>query len=103
LGDITTLDADFLAVEARMINARFVWRAHRAGKDVYAWTCNDPAWMLAVMSRGADGLITDKPALGLEVVARRAQMSDAERLLVSLLIRLGARTETLASMDALRP
>ena len=47
IGDLTTLDADFLAVEARMATPRFVRRAHRAGQDVYVWTVNDPAWMLA--------------------------------------------------------
>jgi len=103
LGDLTTLDADFLAVEARLVNARFVRRAHRAGMDVYAWTVNDPAWMLRVMSRGADGLITDKPALARRVIERRDKMSDVQRLLVALLIRSGARTDTLASMEALRP
>ena len=55
------------------------------------------------MSHGVDGLITDKPALAREVVARRAQMSDAQRLLVALLVRVGARTEALESEDALRP
>jgi glycerophosphoryl diester phosphodiesterase len=61
LGDLTSLNSDFLAVEARLATARFVRRAHRAGQDVYVWTVNDPAWMLAAMSHGADGLITDKP------------------------------------------
>ena len=55
------------------------------------------------MSRGVDGLITDKPDLAREAVARRAAMSDAQRVLVALLIRLGARTEALAAQDALRP
>ena len=103
LGDLTALDADFYAVEARLATARFVRRAHRSGKEVYAWTVNDPAWMLQVMGRGADGLITDKPGLARRVVERHGKMSDAQRLLVALLIRAGARTETLASMEALRP
>jgi hypothetical protein len=30
-------------------------------------------------------------------------MSDAQRILVALLVRLGARTEVLAREDALRP
>jgi len=102
-GDLTSLGADFLAVEARMATARFVRRAHRAGQDVYVWTVNDPAWMLATMSRGVDGLITDNPELARRVVARRAQMSDAQRLLVALMIRLGSRAEALAAEDALRP
>jgi glycerophosphoryl diester phosphodiesterase len=103
LGDITSLGADFVAVEARMANARFVRRAHRAKQDVYVWTVNDPSWMLAAMSYGVDGLITDKPALAREVVARRAQMNDAQRMLTALLVRAGARTEALESEDALRP
>jgi len=103
LGDLTSLKSDFLAVEARLATGRFVRRAHRAGQDVYVWTVNDPAWMLVAMSHGADGLITDKPDLALRVVARRAQMSDTQRLLLALMIRLGARTEALEAEDALRP
>lgn len=87
-----------------MATARlFVRRTHRAQQDVFAWTLNDPAWMLFAMSRGVDGLITDKPALARQVVAERAQMSDAQRLLVALLVRVGARTEELESENALRP
>jgi glycerophosphoryl diester phosphodiesterase len=102
-GDITSLTADFVAVEARMATARFVRRAHRAKQDVYVWTVNDPAWMLAALSHGVDGLITDRPALAREVVARRAEMSDAQRLLTALLVRAGARSEALEAEDALRP
>jgi glycerophosphoryl diester phosphodiesterase len=103
LGDLTSLNSDFLAVEAKMATGRFVRRAHRAGQDVYVWTVNDPARMLVAMSHGADGLITDKPDLALQVVARRAQMSDTQRLLLALLVRLGAPTEALEAQDALRP
>jgi len=67
------------------------------------WTVNDPAWMLTFMSRGVDGLITDRPDVARQVVARRAELSDAQRVLVALLIRLGVRTEALAAEDALRP
>ena len=102
-GDLTSLEADFLAVEAKMASPRFVRRAHRAGQEVYVWTVNDPAWMLTALSRGVDGLITDRPDLARRVVARREELSDAQRVLVALLIRLGARPEALAAEDALRP
>jgi glycerophosphoryl diester phosphodiesterase len=102
-GDLTSLHADFLAVEARMATGRFVRQAHRAGQDVYVWTVNDPAWMLAAMSRGADGLITDKPDLARQVVARRAAMSDGQRVALALLVRLGAQTEALEAEGNLRP
>ena len=103
MGDVTELDADFLAVEARMATRSFVRRAHRADQDVYVWTVNDPAWMLEGLSRGVDGLITDKPDLARTVIATRAQMSESQRFLVALLIRFGARTDALAALDALRP
>jgi glycerophosphoryl diester phosphodiesterase len=103
IGDLTSLKADFLAVEARLATRAFVRQAHRAGQDVYVWTLNDAAWMLAAMSNGVDGLITDKPDVARRVVERRAGMTDAQRIVVALLIRLGARTEALAAEDALRP
>jgi glycerophosphoryl diester phosphodiesterase len=103
MGDITSMGADFVAVEARMANVRFVRRAHRAGQDVYVWTVDDPAWMLSAMSKGADGLITNKPALACEVVAKHAGMSQAQRILVALLVHLGASTDSLEAENALRP
>jgi len=103
VGDLTAFPADFLAVEKKLATRRFVRAAHRAGKDVYVWTVNDPADMLGAMSRGVDGLITDKPDLARRAVARRAAMSDAQRVLVALLVRLGATTDALVSEDALRP
>jgi len=103
VGNLTSLDADFLAVEKKIATGRFVRRSHRAGKDVYVWTVNDPTRMLTAMSHGVDGLITDRPDVARQVVARRAAMSDGQRLLLALLIRSGARTETLAAEEALRP
>ncbi len=103
IGDLTELKADFLAVEARMATRRFVRRAHRAGQDVYIWTVNDPAWMFVGLSRGVDGLITDKPDVAREVIELRRQMSEPQRFLAATLIRLGASTKALEAQDALRP
>ena len=103
MGDLTQLNADFLAVEARTATRRFIRNAHRAGQDVYIWTVNDPAWMFVGLSRGVDGLITDKPDVARQVIELRARMSEAQRYLVAQLIRFGASTESLAAEDALRP
>jgi glycerophosphoryl diester phosphodiesterase len=97
LGDILTVPSDFLAVEAGMANARFVRKAHRAGRDVYVWTVNDPASILMTMSVGVDGLISDRPALARLAVTRRAELSDAQRFLVAVLVRLGTRIEVIAA------
>jgi glycerophosphoryl diester phosphodiesterase len=103
IGDLTSLGADFLAVQANLATRVFVSRAHRAGQEVYVWTVNDPAWMFAAMGNGVDGLITDKPDLARSVVERRGGMSDAQRILVSLLVAMGAKTESLVAEEAVQP
>jgi glycerophosphoryl diester phosphodiesterase len=60
IGDLTSLDADFLRSRPAG-DAGLRRQAHRAGQDVFVWTVNDPAWMLAAMGHSVDGLITDRP------------------------------------------
>jgi glycerophosphoryl diester phosphodiesterase len=91
-----------LAVEARMASPASCGAPTAPARRLRV-TVNDPAWMLSAMIRGADGLITDRPDLARQVVARRAELSDAERVAVALLIRVGARTELLAAEDFLQP
>ena len=89
MGDLTRLDVDFLAVNAKTATPGFIRSAHRNGKQVYAWTINDVIGMSAQLSRGIDSLITDEPALAREVLAKRAEMSSVERLLVELAALFG--------------
>jgi hypothetical protein len=55
------------------------------------------------LSRGVDGLITDKPDIARTVIDARAQMTDTERFLVAQLIRYGASPRALEPEDAVRP
>lgn len=82
IGDLSRLEADFLAVSTSMASRGFIRRAHDAGKQVFAWTVNDPVTMSQVMSRGIDGVITDEPAMARQVMAERAELSTPERLLI---------------------
>jgi glycerophosphoryl diester phosphodiesterase len=90
VGDLTGLEADFLAVNSGIADLRFVRRAHAKGKQVYVWTVNDPVRMFQMLNLGVDGLITDEPALARAVIARHASLGSIERLLVGLAFRLGA-------------
>ena len=92
-GNLEASGADFLAVNAAFADRRFVRSAHRRGTKVYAWTVNDASTMSAMMGRGVDGLITDKPALAKAVLAQRARMSPAVRLLLELAGILGVTSE----------
>ena len=55
------------------------------------------------LSRGVDGLITDKPDVARAVIDARARMTDTERFLVAQLIRYGASPRALEPEDTLRP
>jgi glycerophosphoryl diester phosphodiesterase len=83
LGDLTRLDADFLAVNSAVATGSFIRHARAAGRDVYVWTVNDPLAMSRMISRGAAGLITDEPAMAREVLAHRVGLSTPQRLMLS--------------------
>jgi glycerophosphoryl diester phosphodiesterase len=90
-GDLGNTGADFLAVNAAFATRRFVRSVHRLGMKVYVWTVDDPSTMSAMMGRGVDGVITNRPAVGKSVVAQRASMSPALRLLLELADVLGVK------------
>jgi glycerophosphoryl diester phosphodiesterase len=90
LGDLTRVDADFLAVGTGVATQGFVNLAQSRGKDVQVWTVNDPIVMSTMISRGVNSLITDKPALAREVLQQRATLSSMERLLLELAILFGS-------------
>lgn len=89
VGDITKLDADFLAVNQNMANAAFIRRAHKAGKQVFVWTVNDALSLSHWMSMGVDGVITDEPALARDILIQRTELNSAERLLLSASLFFG--------------
>ncbi len=89
IGDLSKMDADFLAVSTSMASAGFIRRAHAAGKKVFAWTVNDPVTMSQVTSKGVDGVITDEPEMARRVLAERAEMSTTERLLIGAAMFFG--------------
>ncbi len=103
VGEPSRLPFDFLAVETRMATASFIRAAHSAHKPVYVWTVNDPQRMIRMIGVGVDGLITDRPALAREVVARYADMTQAERLLLFAMTQFGVREEISEPEDNLRP
>jgi len=89
IGNLTSLDVDFLAVAKSMPSPGFVRRSHDQGKQVFVWTINDAVTMSRMMSLGVDGIITDEPALAREVISQRADLNPAERLLMHTAILFG--------------
>ena len=89
IGDLSSLDADFLAVAMGMASAGFVRRTHEAGKQVFVWTVNDPVSMSRMISLGVDGIITDEPEMARQVLTEREKLSTAERLLIHAALLFG--------------
>ncbi len=92
-GNLKTLEADFLAVNAGFATRRLIRDAHANGKEIYVWTVNDAASMSVMISRGVDGLLTDKPALARTVLQQRSELSGPQRLLLEFSGVLGTSPE----------
>ena len=91
IGDITRLEADFFAINATFVSRAFIKHVHKQNRKVLVWTVNDPISMSAMMSKGADGIITDKPALAATVRSERAEMGMHERLMIQLASFIGKK------------
>jgi glycerophosphoryl diester phosphodiesterase len=89
IGDITQLNADFFAINASFAKRRFIQHAHSRNRKVLVWTINDPISMSAMMSKGVDGIITDKPALALNIRKERAELDVHERMMIQLASFIG--------------
>jgi glycerophosphoryl diester phosphodiesterase len=55
----------------KVVSRRFLDAAHAAGKQVHVWVVNDTAAMDRLLDLGADGIVSDRADLLVEVVARR--------------------------------
>ena len=82
IGDLTRLEADFLAPTAKTANLSMIRRTHRRGMKIYPWCINDPVQMWVMMSRGADGIITDRVKLANRVKEIRAEVTPVGRFIV---------------------
>jgi glycerophosphoryl diester phosphodiesterase len=78
LGRPATLPGACVQVPVRqaglpIVDRRFVDGARRSGLPVHVWTVSDEAEMDRLLDLGVDGIMTDRPTLLKEVLARRGQ------------------------------
>lgn len=100
LGDLSALEADFLAVNSGQVSLDLIRRTHEQGKKLYVWTVDDPLTMVRMISMGVDGLITNEPAKARQVMEARNQLSTFERLLLWLSDRFRPRSFDLVAEEA---
>jgi glycerophosphoryl diester phosphodiesterase len=84
VGNLAALDVDFLALNARAATRPLIRALHRQGKKVMVWTVNDPVGVTAMASRGVDGIITDEPAMAVDLLAGRRELDPGQRLVLNL-------------------
>ncbi len=103
VGDVLRTEADFLSLNSAKAPARLVRRARAAGKDVAAWTVNDPEVMLRMIERGVDNIITDDPALLVRVMKERRALDKAEILGLRLRVLFDKPPRAVTDPDAVEP
>jgi glycerophosphoryl diester phosphodiesterase len=91
VGDVSRLPVDVLSVRTGLITDRLLGRAHAAGKEVHAWTIDDPKAMGELIDRGVDGLITNDPVAALVVRRERQALPAWERVVLGFRRRLGGQ------------
>ena len=57
--------------DVALVMAESVAAAHRLGLEVHVWTINEEAEIETLLDLGVDGIMTDFPARGVEVLRRR--------------------------------
>ena len=100
VGDLSALDADFLAVNTGQVSLDLIRRTHAQGRKLYVWTVDDPMTMVRLISMGVDGLITNKPALARQVMEARNGLSAPERLLLWMSDRFRLKSFDLVAEEA---
>ncbi|HSH02227.1 MAG TPA: glycerophosphodiester phosphodiesterase family protein [Anaerolineae bacterium] len=82
IGELTTLNVDFLAVSAAIATPSLLDSAHNNNMPLFVWTLNEKEDISPFISMGVDSIITDYPNRVREIKEERAAMNDAERLLL---------------------
>ncbi len=65
--------------DVTVVDERFVAAAHAAGVAVHVWTINDQSGMDRLLDLGVDGLVSDRPSMLAETIARRGLTWDGAR------------------------
>jgi len=82
IGDLTRLDADFLAVSQGVLSNALISTLHHQAKKVCVWTIDDRQTMAAMIDRGVDCIITNRPDRLRALLEQHRGLSSIERMLL---------------------
>ena len=84
IGRLDRAGHDILSLRAALVTPDQVVMAKRLGYELHVWTVNNPALMSRFIDMGVDNIITDYPAVLRELLDERAELTDAERLVIKI-------------------
>lgn len=84
IGTVEGQPFDALALRDALVTPSRLNRVRRQGHELHVWTVNDRRAMARFIDMGVDNIITDSPEILAELLAERAALSDAERLLIRM-------------------
>lgn len=82
LGRLDELKVDFLMIDQKMATRRVNDLAQASGKQVLAWTVDDPEMVLPLLDRGVDGIITDNPPVIMSRLQEIRHLNTVRRLIL---------------------
>jgi glycerophosphoryl diester phosphodiesterase len=82
VGSLSGLPVKALALSRQRSTAQTIRDAHARQLEVYVWTLNDAAAMVEMVGRGADGIITDAPAIAARLRDELQSLTSTELLLL---------------------
>jgi glycerophosphoryl diester phosphodiesterase len=83
IGDPTRMPVDLLAVSTQFLSSGLIRRAHRRGMEIHVWTVNTRERAWDVIEMGVDNIMTDYPPRLRELLDERAEMTNAEKVLLA--------------------
>ena len=87
VGDVTRFKTDFLSVHQSRATRSLIKRAGASGKAVHVWTVNQRDEMISMAGRGVANIITDEPALLVQVLREINELTITEQLALALRVR----------------
>jgi glycerophosphoryl diester phosphodiesterase len=84
VGDITRLDIDFLSLNQKLVTEDLIASIQARDQGVHAWTVDQPRPMVDLIELGVDNIITNDPAMLVDILRDRAELTDIERVILWL-------------------
>ncbi len=89
IGDVQNLEAsDILSIQETFATYDTVEALHRQGKRVFVWTVNEEETMERLIGLNVDAILTNDPALALQVIQKHQGFEDFYQRLIQVLVYL---------------